>query len=819
MQSLSLAGEWRLFRGAEKTAIPAAVPGDSLSALVAAGKVPDPYHGMNELDLQWLGSTDWTYVRSFEADAALLNAASVILRLDGVDTVATVSINGKRVGCTENMFRRYDLDVKKALKAGVNEIAICIEAPESAAARRQRVLPYPVPHGINPVQSMNRNLLRKVQCHAGWDWGPCLMVSGIYGGITLMAAYQVRIDYVMTEVVFKGAAADVAVIIEADVFGGGPVPLRITLGDAMVEKTVTPGSGRQTLRETIRVKNVRRWWPNGFGEQFRYDLSVRLGEAVCEKKIGLREIQLINQEDKNGLSMTFRVNGVDIFCKGANWIPADAMPQRQTPALYEDLLQSAADANMNMLRVWGGGQYEQDAFYDLCDAKGLMVWQDFMFSCALYPADKEFLANVREEVIHQVKRLRDHACIAIWCGNNENLAALKWYQESRDSRDRYLVDYDRLYEGTIGAAVDAADPTRTYWPCSPCAGRGDYSDCFHDDSRGDMHYWEVWHGGKPFSAYYGKVPRFCSEFGYQSFPSMEVIRTYADEDQFNLTAPVMEHHQRNRGGNSRIIEMFSRYFRMPNGFRNFVYLSQVQQGVAIRTAVEYWRSLRPVCMGTLFWQINDCWPVCSWASLNYGGKWKILHYMAKRFYAPVMLTVFRRADDAPVEIWGVNDRLEARAGTMSARLYDFAGNILWKDEKRISLAANGAKKLAEYAVTKMTSLAPTEVFLVVELTTGEGTVRNDLFLTEYKRCRLPDADVRVAAVTRTDSGFEVSLASTAAAFFVTADAEGIAGEFDDNAFTMLGGETRTLRFTPKQAVTVAVLRKAIRVNHLAAVSR
>ncbi len=819
MQTLNLAGAWQLFRGAEKVAMPAVVPGDTLSALVATGKVPDPYYGTNELDLQWLGATAWTYTRTFEADEVLRSAASVILRLEGVDTVASVSVNGLPVGSTENMFRRYDFDVRSALRVGANELSIRIEAPEAAAEQRRRALPYPVPHGVNPIQSMHRNLIRKVQCHSGWDWGPCLMVSGIHGTLALIAVDRARIDYIMTETVFKGTSAEVTVIVEAEAFRDGPVPLHIALGGVTLDRDVTLSPGRHTLRETLRLKNVRRWWPNGYGEPFLYALSVQLGTSACNRNIGLRELQLVNQEDKNGLSMMFRVNGVDIFCKGANWIPADAMPQRQTPAVYEDLLQSAVDANMNMLRVWGGGQYEQDAFYERCDAKGLLVWQDFMFSCSLYPADKQFLANVREEVIHQVKRLQHHACIALWCGNNENLAALKWYQESRDSRDRYLVDYDRLYEGTIGAAVDAADPTRTYWPCSPCAGRGDYSDCFHDDSRGDMHYWEVWHGGKPFSAYYGKVPRFCSEFGYQSFPSMEVIRTYADEDQFNLTAPVMEHHQRNRGGNSRIIEMFSRYFRMPTGFRNFVYLSQVQQGVAIRTAVEYWRSLRPVCMGTLFWQINDCWPVCSWASLNYGGKWKLLHYMAKRFYAPVMLTVFRRADDAPVEIWGVNDRLEVRTGLMSARLYDFADNVLWKDEKRVSLAANGAKKLADYAVEKMTRLAPSEVFLVVELTTGEGTVRNDLFLTEYKCCRLPDADVRVASVATVEGGFEVAIAAPQAAFFVTVDAEGIAGEFDDNAFTMLGGETRILRFKPKEPVTAAVLRKAVQVYHLAAASR
>jgi beta-mannosidase len=790
----------------------AVVPGDTLSALVAAGVVPDPYAGTNELDLQWLGKTGWTYARDVEVDAAWLAESSIQLSVEGVDTLAEIRINGKMAGRTENMFRRYAFEVKPLLQAGRNTIEVRLAAAEPASQKLSDALPYPVPHGINPIQSMNRNMLRKVQCHAGWDWGPCLMVAGIHGGITLQVASDARIAYVMTETAFTGRDAEVSVIVEADVLRDGDLALEIRIGESSLRETVSLARGAHRLIRTLRVRQVKRWWPNGLGEQHRYDLRVTLGTACCERKIGLRSLELVNKEDKTGLSMTFRVNGVDVFCKGANWIPADSMPQRQTPEVYENLLQSAADAHMNMIRVWGGGQYERDIFYDLCDAKGLLVWQDFMFACSLYPATPAFLDNVRAEVTHQVKRLRDHACIALWCGNNENLAALGWYQVSRDSRDRYLVDYDRLYEGTIGAAVDASDPTRTYWPCSPCAGRGDYSDCFHDDSRGDMHYWEVWHGGKSFSAYYEKIPRFCSEFGYQSFPSMEVIRSYASEDQFNVTAPVMEHHQRNKGGNSKIIDMFSRYFRMPMGFANFVYLSQVQQGVAIRTAVEYWRSLRPACMGTLFWQLNDCWPVCSWASLNYGGKWKILHYMAKRFYAPVMLTTFQRDYGKPVELWGVNDRLQARSGTLKVRLIGFDGKTLWRDEMTVKLPKNASKKLAEYPLEKLPA-ALHEAFLLTELTTEEGTVRNDLFLAEYKRCALPAATVKTVVVAVED-GFAVTLTSDAPAFFVTLDAEGVAGEFDDNAITLLSGESRTLRFSPKKKVGVKAFTRTLNIRHL-----
>ena len=293
-----------------------------------------------------------------------------------------------------------------------------------------------------------------------------------------------------------------------------------------------------------------------------------------------------------------------------------------------------------------------------------MIWHDMMFSCALYPSTPGFLANVEREIRHQVKRLRDHPCIALWCGNNEDVGALTWYPESRKNRDRYIVDYDRLNEGVIGRVVDECDPTRTFWPSSPSAGRGDYSDNWHDDRRGDMHYWSVWHESKAFSAYYEVSPRFCSEFGYQSFPSVELARGYCPPGQMNVTSPVMEHHQRHGRGNALIVEMFTRYFRMPEGFENFVYLSQVQQALAIKTAVEHWRHLRPTCMGTLYWQLNDNWPVCSWSSLEYGGKWKLLHHAARRFYAPTIVSAFQRPDRT-VEVWLTSDTLQSQKAAVT----------------------------------------------------------------------------------------------------------------------------------------------------------
>jgi beta-mannosidase len=501
---------------------------------------------------------------------------------------------------------------------------------------------------------------------------------------------------------------------------------------------------------------------------------------------------------------------VDVFCKGANWIPFDALPERQTRERLEHLLSSAARANMNMLRIWGGGGYESEDFYELCDEKGILLWHDMMFSCALYPSTPGFLANVEREIRHQVKRLRDHPSIALWCGNNEDVGALTWYPESRKNRDRYIVDYDRLNEGIIGRVVDECDPTRTFWPSSPSAGRGDYSDNWHDDRRGDMHYWSVWHESKAFSAYYDVSPRFCSEFGYQSFPSVRTISSYAGEEDFNVTSPVMEHHQRSPRGNSAITEMFTRYFRVPEGFENFVYLSQVQQALAIKTAVEYWRALRPLCMGTLYWQLNDNWPVCSWSSVEYDGTWKLLHYAARRFFAPVLLCAWLK--QGQIEVRLVNDLPAEAQCRATISVIDFSGSVLMKESFDVRAPAGIARRLKSWAMQDLAP-SPEAAFVHLSLHRGTETSYNELFLTEPKRIAL--ASAAVAMDTQViEGGFSVGLSAKAPTFYTTLDAGGIAGEFSDNCITLLPGKPRTVRFVPREKVTVDRFRLCLSVRHL-----
>jgi beta-mannosidase len=808
-----LEGPWRLRDAAGKHRVPARLPGDTYSALIRAGKLEDPYFGLNEVSAQWAGKQDWTYERDFQVPASLLREESVFLNLEWLDAVAAVFLNGKPVARTANAFLRHRFEVKPLLKPGKNTLRIAIESAEKAAYREAKKMPYAIPHNQFPIQSRHRNLIRKTQCHAGWDWGPCLMVSGVYGGLYLEGVSRARVEHVLVDQKHARGKVEVTVRCEVESPRGGATEWEVSLAGQKIKSRAVLKPGANVLKKTLTVRNPELWWPNGYGKPRLYTLDVRVGDSAVRRRIGFRTIETRYKEDKHGLSLEFLVNGVPVFAKGANWIPADALPQRITRDALDGLLTSAAQVHMNMIRVWGGGQYEWDDFYDLCDEKGLLVWQEFMFSCSLYPATEEFLQNVRTEAEYQVKRLQHRACVALWCGNNEDVGALKWYKESRENRDRYLVDYDRLNEGVLGNTVRALDPSRVFWPSSPCGGPGDYSDCWHDDRRGDMHFWSVWHEGKPFEDYLKIHPRFCSEFGYQSFPSMETIRTYARPDQWNVTSPVMEHHQKNPGGNTRITENMARYFRFPEGFDAFVYLSQVQQGLAIKTAVEHFRRLRPVCMGALYWQLNDVWPVCSWASLDYGGKWKLLHYMARHFFAPLLVSVEQK-EDGTVEIWGSSDLVQSVSGTLEVRVVDFAGKTLKRIGVKAGLPKLSSRLLKRFRVEDLVD-DPSRAFLAVEFGAGRHRSANTHFFSLYKQCELQRPGITVKKVKAVEKGIEVALAADRPAFFVALDAPGIRGEFSDNAFTLVPGKAKTLLFAPeKGAADIARFKRSLKIRHL-----
>ena len=772
--TLSLAGNWELTEKGKDEVLPIAVPGDVHSALLAAGKIPDPHFGRNERKTQWVADREWTVSRTFEVGADFLKAESVILRLDDVDLFCTVFVNGREVGRTDDRYLRYDFDVKPYLKPGENEIRgefACTpkELEKIVAARKHR---YPT--GGGDVRYMT--LLRKPPCHGGWDWGLTQMTVGFCGRVELISADGPHVDYVYTDQKFSDDFRHCSLTVYADLSDG------------------------TTVTNLVEIDDPPLWWPNGLGEQKFYEFTVNVRGQKVRKRIGLRKLEL----DLSDGRMAFKVNSVEIFAKGANWIPCDAFANRQAPERYRNLLESAAAANMNMIRLWGGGQYERDCFYDICDELGLLIWHDHPFACGIYPGDDAFLAKVRTEMRHQLKRLRDHASIALWCGDNECVGSLKWYPESQAEPEFYREQMQRRMR-MQDEATAAFDPARRFWPSSPCAGPGSYADNWKNDKAGDMHYWDVWFGDKPFDACYGYKPRFCSEFGYQSYPSPEVALTFVNPEDLNVTAPDFEYHQKSKGGNKRIVERIFELFRFPSGTEEILYLSQVQQALAIKTAVEYWRTLRPWCMGTLYWQLNDLWPVASWSSLEYGGKWKQLHYQAKRFYAPVSIVAAPcEADSNLVEIVVLNDTRKSLADEARVRLFASDGTLLESWDRNCGVEAG---RTATIGVMPRKEGA----FLVMDF----AGFRNDYFFSPFKEMDIRKANVK-AEVAEKGGEWTVTLTTDRPAFFVWSDARGVRGEFSDNSLTLLPGEPVELTYRKGKGETASFeeFRDRLRISHL-----
>ena len=804
--TINLHGDWQLARADGAYACTYPVPGDVHSALIAAGHIPHPYKGKNELDVRWVADEVWVARRVFHLDA--VEHGEYHLDIDYLDTIADVSVNGVHVLHAENCFRRYRPGVTTALKAGENVVEVTFQSNTKAANEKQAAQPFFIPYSVDNNPIPNGNMLRKPQCHFGWDWNLAIVPFGLCGRIDLkhvtdVQIYDLKIRQTHNE--------DESVEVHVDVFWscerGSSVGVQVSIGGVQESSVQIAEDAFDLCSFTFNIPQPKLWWPAGQGEQYLYDLEVRCGDQVEHRRIGLRTIELMSNKDETGSRFALKVNGHEIFCKGANWIPADALPSNASPELTRKLLQAAKDANMNMIRVWGGGYYEKDFFYDICDELGLLVWQDFMFSCSLYPSTEAFLAEVKVEAREQVKRLQHHASLALWCGDNELVGALTWFPESRANRDRYLVNYDRLNR-TLEEAVKRADSNAIWWPSSPSPGILDFGDTWHDDSKGDMHFWSVWHEGRDFEHYYDVKPRFCSEFGFQSFPSLRLIKEFADcPEDLNISSAVMEHHQRNKGGNARIAETMFRNFRFPMDFGNFVYLSQIQHGLAMRMAVEYWRSLKPHCMGTLYWQLNDTWPVASWSGLDHGGTWKAMHYMARRFYALVLVTARKTKDEFVVS--AVSDLVEVFALSLEVVAVAVSGetSVLYKGQ--VNLAPDAGLELTRI---KLTDIAKDRI-LFLNWTDEQGRrIRNHAAPVAYKHLNLPKPGL-TTRVSLDGSALVIVISAASMALYVTAECD-VAGHFSDNAFDLLGGEDVTITFTPDTPSDITRARETLVIRDL-----
>ena len=796
--TVDLAGSWRLTSPDSDHSLSMSLPGDVHTALHAEGLIPDPYFGRNEEVVQWVAKQDWELTRSFTLDDA---GGDWYLDIDYLDTVASVYVNDALVLEGNNCFQRYRPDVSKALKTGENTIRIVLHSSIATGAALQAKQPFYIPYSTGNSPIPNGNMLRKPQCHFGWDWNIAIAPLGLYGTIALKKLEIARIENVVTQQIHNDdGSVDLKVTVALFAKGTGIAQLYFSLDDERVRLDVGVNAGETSITHVFHVDKPRLWWPAGNGEQALYALSVETNFETVTRQIGLRTVELMTDEDEAGSRFALKVNGREIFARGANWIPADALFSRSKPELTEDLLQSAAAANMNVIRVWGGGFYEHDWFYDTCDRLGLMVWQDFMFACNLYPSTGDFLENVEAEVDYQVRRLATHPSIVLWCGDNELVGALTWFEESRRDRDRYLVSYDRLNR-TIEKAMKKALPDAIWWPSSPASGYLNFGDAWHADGSGDMHYWSVWHENKSFDNYRTVRPRFCSEFGFQSYTSLPVIKTYADAKDMNIASPVMELHQKNAGGNERIAGTMFRYFRFPKDFPNFVYLSQVQQGLAIKTAVEYWRSLKPHCMGTIYWQLNDTWPVASWSSLDYGGRWKVMHYLVRRFFQPVSVAAIPSEDNKTIRFSLVND-------TNADITADISVSLLKLDGERVPLTTAHAVCTPDAAITALSIDAdqvPADCLLAWRFTASNGMGGEGHYVHgTYKALELQPAGLTVLREEKKENGtVELTVTAKGLALFVMIESE-VEGRYSDNAFDLAAGESRRIVFTPANPLTGGV---------------
>ncbi|MEW5869927.1 MAG: glycoside hydrolase family 2 protein [Chloroflexota bacterium] len=788
MRIQSLTGAWQFRQAGTQEWLPASVPGGVHTDLLALGRIPDPFVGDNEKRLQWVAEADWEYRCQFSAASELLQQPQIWLVCDGLDTLATLSLNGRQLGQAANMFRQYRWDVKPLLEAGENDLRITFASPVRFAAAQQAIRPM---MGVSQAIPGGPHL-RKSPCQFGWDWGPQLPPVGIWKDIRLEAYGAARLGEVHLRQMHAGGQVKVEARVEVEGAGAGlQAFMQVTAPDGRLFVASRELAAENGTGLAVGIEDPQLWWPNGLGAQPLYQVRVELRQAdsVLDGKdfqLGLRTLELRQQPDEWGRSFTFVVNGQPFFAKGSNWIPADSFPTRISDAYLEGLIRSAAHTHQNMLRVWGGGLYEEERFYDLCDRYGILVWQEFIFSCSIYPLDDPgFLENVRIEVVENIRRLRHRASLALWCGNNEmEWGWVDWGWGKSPDLKNLRAAYDHFFHHTLPDWCAAEDPDHAYWPSSPSSNTPFENP--NGQVQGDAHYWDVWHGRKPFTAYRSQYPRFMSEFGFQALPPLATIRTYAGPADWNMTSYIMEQHQKNASGNALMVAQMLDTFCMPKDFDSLVYLSLVLQAEGIRYGVEHWRRYPQRVSGTLYWQLNDCWPVASWSSLDYFGRWKALHYAARRFYAPLMLSI----EDGPAEqnIYVTNDLRETWEGSLRWSLEMLDGQALDAGEEPVKAApfdATPVRRL-DFSSRLDDDLRRKLVFVAELWQDGHSLARQTAFFVPTKHLAL--AEPQISAQLRLEQGqVHIELASRSLARLVECTLEGADVVLSDNYFDLPAG--------------------------------
>jgi beta-mannosidase len=814
-----LQSDWHFREAGKTTWYAATVPGCVHTDLLNNKLIEDPFWRDNEKKLQWIGKTNWEYQTTFDLDAAMVKHEKLELVFEGLDTYANVFLNDQPLLNADNMFRTWRVDGKPLLKPGVNTLRILFRSPINEILPVMAKMKYELPAGNDQGEKTSPHT-RKAPYQYGWDWGPRFVTSGVWRPVYLEAWDTARVDDLhLIPVKISSAAAnltaDVEVVATADTQATLIVD-NLTSKNVAAKRNVTLSPGANHFAVDFVIPRPALWWPNGLGEHPLYTFKARLlirGRLADQKstRTGLRSIELRQQPDESGKSFTFVINGVPVFAKGGNWIPADSFPTRISEDKYRQLLESVRDTNMNMLRVWGGGIYERDDFYDRCDEMGILVWQDFMFGCSLYPGDQAFLDNVKHEAIDNVKRLRNHPSIAIWVGNNEIESGWFHWGWKNQLPASLWDDYLKLFYGVLPEVCKTMDSSRAYWPSSPSSKLEDDPE---SQKMGDLHYWQVWHAALPFSEYEKQFPRFMTEYGFQSFPQMETVNTYTIASDHDIQSPVMMAHQRHPRGNQLIREYMLREYPEPKDFESFLYVSQVLQAEGIKIGAEHLRRIMPHNMGSLYWQIDDCWPVASWSSIDYTGRWKALQYYARRFYSELLISP--KQDKESINFFVVSDRLQPAAAQMKLSLVDFNGQSLWSDQKDIEVAPLNSKSYLSVPVsTMLTGKDPKTVFLLAELVVDGKIVSSNVhFFEPYKNLSLPRPQVR-AEVAPTAKGFKITVTSDKFARAVYLSAPADKGFFVDNYFDLIPGRKQEVEFRTSSKPSAAEFQEQLKIRTLA----
>ncbi|KAG7458795.1 hypothetical protein MATL_G00224440 [Megalops atlanticus] len=855
-QTYSLNGKWMLYNSNGSLSLAADVPGCVHTALLKQGFIQDPYYRFNDLAYRWISLDNWTYTTTFSVPAEIKNKQKVSLVFEGVDTVSIISLNGAAVGKTDNMFRRYDFEVGSLLRDHGNVLTVSLTSAVLYAAERSRAhTSYPVPPDCPPPVQKGEchvNFIRKAQNSFSWDWGPSFPSLGLWRGVRLEAYDTLRLLY-LTATPARDAglsqwSVEVELFFDAVEAAVGSVTLSLPelATQQAFQASLPPGQSRNPfVLHVNKSAQVDLWWPNGQGKQSRYHLNVQVtldgGHAIdTHSLVFFRTVELVQEpiEGSPGLSFYFRINGRPVFLKGSNWIPAHSFQDQVTFDVLKNLLQSAADANMNMLRVWGGGVYEQEDFYSLCDDLGIMIWQDFMFACALYPTESEFLQTVREEVTHQVRRLKSRPSVIVWSGNNENEAAIAtdWFSVPASRRPRYLRDYVTLYVDSIREIVQKEDRSRPFLTSSPTNGAESQQEGWvardpYDPHFGDTHFYSYLQDCWDWRGF--PRTRFASEYGFQSWPSFSTLQQVSVAEDWSYQSNFTSHRQHHDMGNQQILEQAKLHFHLPDSpdplqaYRDTLYLSQVMQAQCVKTQTEYYRRSRSEIingqgntMGALYWQLNDIWQGPSWSSIEFGGKWKMLHYFAQDFFAPVLPVGFQ--DQGVLLIYAVSDLstdLTLRAVVTVYR---------WSSFEPVCTLASGAalvrggSALPLYKQPVDALLAgcgnctrPTCVltFRLEEDTGGQRGPTNHLFLSSPREAQGLQRPSITAKVEQDGEGYSVTLHTTAVTPFLWLDVGDVPGRFDSNGFLMVT-KNRTVHFHPWGPTSVTQLSKALQVTSL-----